>query len=183
MKALLTLLLVSVAACKPTVYLIRHGEKPKDGSNGLSIEGVERSQCLRTVFGNATDYNIDYILAQQYKPSGKRKRPYDTVLPLAEDLGLTIDTHCDRDKPKCVAKAIKKYKGDGNILISWEHKKLTDVIKALGVDDAEKYPSDRFDVIWTLSKNYKYIKDKKSEGCPGLDEKYAGEEQDFYEDD
>jgi hypothetical protein len=142
-------------------------------------------------------------LLTSFDIGGKRKRPYDTVLPLAEDLGLKIDTHCDRDKPKCVAKAINEYKGDGNVLISyvpdhgifrrasntngstrsWEHKKLTDVIKALGVDDAEKYPSDRFDVIWTLSKNYKYIKDKKSEGCPGLDEKYAGEEQDFCEED
>lgn len=28
------------------VYLIRHGEKPADGSNGLSPRGEERAQCL-----------------------------------------------------------------------------------------------------------------------------------------
>ncbi|CAG9997047.1 unnamed protein product [Clonostachys byssicola] len=181
MKALLTLLLASVVACKPTVYLIRHGEKPANGSNGLSIEGVERSQCLRNVFGKASGYNIDYILAQEYKPSGKEDRPYETVLPLSEDLGLNIDTHCDRDEPECVAKAVKEYKGDGNVLICWEHHRLTNITEALGVKDTEEYPSDRFDIIWTLSKNYKYIKDKTSEGCPGLDEKYIGEEQDFCE--
>ena len=31
------------------VYLIRHGEKPADGSNGLSPQGEERAQCLVNV--------------------------------------------------------------------------------------------------------------------------------------
>lgn len=48
---------------------------------------------------------------------GKRERPYDTVLPVATDLGLTVDTSCDRDDSKCVKKAVKNYSGSGNILI------------------------------------------------------------------
>lgn len=69
MKFSLTLLLAAVVACKPTVHLIRHGEKPADGGNGLSAQGVQRSQCLRTVFGNQSDYDIGYIMAQKYKKS------------------------------------------------------------------------------------------------------------------
>lgn len=48
---------------------------------------------------------------------GKRKRPYDTVAPVAGDLGLEVDTSCDRDDSKCVKKLIKNYEGDGNILL------------------------------------------------------------------
>jgi hypothetical protein len=51
------------AAGKETLYLIRHGEKPSTG-NGLSAQGVQRSQCLRTVFGRASSYNIGHIMAQ-----------------------------------------------------------------------------------------------------------------------
>lgn len=32
-----------------TVYMIRHGEKPSDGGQGLSEQGEERAQCLTDV--------------------------------------------------------------------------------------------------------------------------------------
>lgn len=48
---------------------------------------------------------------------GKRQRPLDTVTPLAQDLGLTVDTSCDRDDPKCVKDVVDDYDGPGNILI------------------------------------------------------------------
>ena len=32
-----------------TVYLIRHGEKPSDGGQGLSAQGEERAECLTNV--------------------------------------------------------------------------------------------------------------------------------------
>lgn len=54
---------------KPTVYLIRHGEKPDDGSTGLSAQGEDRAQCLRQVFGASSGYNIGYIMAMTPKDS------------------------------------------------------------------------------------------------------------------
>jgi hypothetical protein len=146
MKSFAVLLLVTLAVCKPTVYMIRHGEKPDDDGTGLSTQGQQRAQCLRSVFGASSQYNIGYILAQEYKSSeskqlidrpamathlhcvldGKRERPYDTVLPVATDLGLTVDTSCDRDDSKCVKKAVKNYSGSGNILI-WYVLNLTSV--------------------------------------------------------
>lgn len=132
--------LAALAAAKPTVYFIRHGEKPDDG-NGLSTQGEERAQCLRSVFGASSGYNIGHIMAQAYKSSesplpspkchvlvlsnrifsvlvdGKRQRPYLTVLPLAQDLGLTVDVSCDRDDEDCVVDVVESYDGDGNILI------------------------------------------------------------------
>lgn len=65
MKAFLCLplLFVVVKAAKPTVYLIRHGEKPVSG-DGLSAQGLRRAQCLRNVFGTSSGYNIGHIMAQ-----------------------------------------------------------------------------------------------------------------------
>lgn len=69
MKSFVLLLLATIATCDPIVYMIRHGEKPADGSNGLSPKGKKRAQCLRTVFGPESDYDIGYIMAQKYKKS------------------------------------------------------------------------------------------------------------------
>ncbi|CAH0056371.1 unnamed protein product [Clonostachys solani] len=169
MKSLAILLLASLAACKPTLYMIRHGEKPDDGSVGLSPEGEQRAQCLRTVFGSSSQYNIGYVIAQEYKESGKRKRPYDTVAPVAGDLGLEVDTSCDRDDSKCVKKLIKNYEGDGNILLCWQHGQMNNILEALGAEDIENYPEDRYDVIWTVPSPYDEITAETSENCPGLD--------------
>jgi hypothetical protein len=54
-------------AASPTVYLIRHGEKPSDGGNGLNAQGTQRAQCLRSVFSSSSDYDIGYIMAQTPK--------------------------------------------------------------------------------------------------------------------
>ncbi|KAJ5791109.1 uncharacterized protein N7518_008120 [Penicillium psychrosexuale] len=167
------LAIASVAAARdPTVYLIRHGEKPSDGGNGLNAQGLERAQCLREVFGKNSGYNITHIMAETPKSNGKRARPLDTVEPLAEDLGLTVDTSCDRDDPGCVKDVVAGYDGKGlvNILICWEHDALTDIAEKLGVKDAPSYPDDSFDIIWTLPGPYDEITAETSENCPGLDD-------------
>ncbi|KAL4928175.1 putative phosphoglycerate mutase family protein [Aspergillus undulatus] len=159
----------TLVAADPTVYLIRHGEKPDDGGTGLSAEGEDRAQCVRQVFGASSEYNIGYIMAMTPKDNGKRNRPYLTVKPLADDLGLEVDTSCDRDDPECVKDAVDDYDGDQNILICWEHDALTDIIEELGADDAPEYPSDSYDLIWTDPAPYTEIISETSEQCPGLD--------------
>jgi hypothetical protein len=100
---------------------------------------------------------------------GKRQRPYLTVKPLADDLGLDVDTSCDRDDPKCVEDVVKDYDGEGNILICWEHDALHDIVKELGAKNAPDYPDDGFNIIWTDPSPYSKITSKTSENCPGLD--------------
>ncbi|KAJ5266548.1 hypothetical protein N7478_009356 [Penicillium angulare] len=159
----------ALSTARPNVYFIRHGEKPQHGGIGLSDDGLERAECIRDIFGSHSGYDIGYIMAQKPKKSGKRNRPYETVRPLAEDLDIKVDISCNRDDPKCVKKRIKKYKGEGNILICWEHHRMTDLVEALGNEDAPEYPDDRFDLIWTISYPYNDITEIVSEKCPGLD--------------
>lgn len=102
------------------------------------------------------------------------------MAPLAQDLGLTVDTSCDRDDPKCVRTVVDGYVGSGNILICWgeppirkwsyrlrkfgefsphltccwydaEHAVLTDIVHKLGAGrHAPEYPEDRYDLICKL---------------------------------
>ncbi|KAJ5889055.1 hypothetical protein N7495_009096 [Penicillium taxi] len=163
------LLISAVAAAKPTVYFIRHGEKPENGDEGLSTEGLARAQCLRHIFGDHSEYDIGYIMAQQPRHNGKRSRPFQTVKPVAKDIGIKIDTSCDRDDIKCVLHKIKHYRGSGNILISWEHHQMSHLAEKLGDHDAPYYPVNRFDLIWTMPAPYHKVTKIKSEKCPGLD--------------
>ncbi|KAI5115290.1 hypothetical protein M0805_005008, partial [Coniferiporia weirii] len=153
-----------------TVYLIRHGEKPSDGSDGLSAQGEQRAECLVNVFSASSDYDIGYILAEHPKSSGSRERPLETVTPLAESLGLTVDTSCSKTDASCVTSAVAAFAATSseNILICWEHGELTDIAEALGVEDAPEYPDDAFNIIWTLQDQE--IVAQTNEDCPGLDD-------------
>lgn len=61
---LLSLLATTLATANPTVYLIRHGEKPDTG-DGLSAQGLQRALCLRHVFGSSSSYGIGYIMVER----------------------------------------------------------------------------------------------------------------------
>jgi len=174
----------------PILYLIRHGEKPPklpngEDADGLSTKGVERAQGLRQVFGKNSQYNIGYIVAEHPKSDGSRSRPYETIHPLAEDLGLTINSSIDRDDVEAAAKAAKAWEGPGNVLVCWEHGELAKIAEAMGVKKFAKdvdvehhhkieYPGDRFDIIWTVVKPYDEIVAVTSEGVQGLDDGNSG---------
>ncbi|RWA04791.1 hypothetical protein EKO27_g10316 [Xylaria grammica] len=166
------------AAARPTVYLIRHGEKPADGGIGAERGGrAARRVPADRVRGRLRVQHRMLILKKKKKRNkkltlradGKRERPYLTVKPLADDLGLTVDTSCDRDDEKCVKDAVDDYDGDGNILICWEHSQLNNLSEELGAMDVDNYPDDSYDLIWTQPYDYNEITAVTSESCPGLD--------------
>jgi hypothetical protein len=70
LSALCLVLSVASAKSRPTVYLVRHGEKPADkDDHRLAPDGEARAQCLRHVFGKRSGYNIGYIMAPHTKKS------------------------------------------------------------------------------------------------------------------
>ncbi|KAL5358040.1 hypothetical protein BJX96DRAFT_34071 [Aspergillus floccosus] len=160
----------AAASHRPTIYLIRHGEKPDDpADDGLNADGFRRAQCLRDVFGAHSGHNIGYVVAPQVSQRGKHRRSYETVLPLAKDLGLRVDTSCKSTQVRCAVRKLKRYRGSGNILIAWRHSQIKKIVRNLGYKDAPEYPDDRFDLIWTIPHPYENITDVRSEACPDLD--------------
>ncbi|KAJ3494503.1 hypothetical protein NLG97_g4036 [Lecanicillium saksenae] len=157
---------VGVAA-HPNIYLIRHAEKNSDGT--ISARGKEREQCLIQVFGRDSGFDIQKIIVQNpYPGDHESQRPYNTTLPLAHSLGLTIEHKCDYDDPHCAAKEAKAYNGPGNILIAWEHGKLSHVSRELGDEDSPHYPGEHFDLIYDQPYPYTSV-NIYSQNCPGLD--------------
>lgn len=72
LRAILCLaLLAAVASARaPTVFLVRHGEKPANpDDHSLTFHGLMRAQCLREVFGADSGYEIGYIMAPTMKGS------------------------------------------------------------------------------------------------------------------
>lgn len=154
------------------VYLIRHGEKMKSHPKrpGLSERGLRRARCLRSVFGE-DGHAIDFVLAQDFKPNGKRRRPYETVKPLARALDIPLDHTCDRDDTPCVVRKIQRHADHAgeNVLVVWEHAKLTNIAKKLGINGL-RYPDNRYDVVFKI-RNGK-VHAIYSEECDGLDERW-----------
>lgn len=86
-----------------TVYLIRHGEKPADGGQGLSPAGEQRAQCLRSVFGASSSYNIGYIIAEQPEDGKSCFASEGLVLrsiPSSRSLCKTADMSADPPSPR-----------------------------------------------------------------------------------
>lgn len=112
-------------------------------------------------------------MAEEYDhKTHKRKRPYDTVKPIADKLGLKVDTSCEVDDAKCVRRKVERYArkgGKGNVVICWKHSMLHKIAHELGAKKTDKYPDDRYDIMWTLHHNR--LIEKESEHCPGLDPK------------
>ncbi|THC98333.1 hypothetical protein EYZ11_002194 [Aspergillus tanneri] len=121
----------------------------------------------------APKVNSTQLTTQLILSGGEHRRSYETVLPLATDLKLSVDTSCKRNRVHCVGKKVRNYEGSGNILISWRHGKMKQIVKDLGYEDPPEYPEDRYDLIWTLPFPYDNITDIRSEGCPDLDKPTA----------
>ncbi|RHZ55897.1 hypothetical protein CDV55_102166 [Aspergillus turcosus] len=170
---LASLLINPTVAGQPTVYIIRHGEKSGDPEDsGLNADGFRRAECLRDVFGVNSTFDIGYIVAPRPNRYGQHRRSFETVLPLAIDLGLEVDLSCKRNQVRCVGNLVRNFQGPGNILISWRHGRMKEIVDELGSSHAPEYPEDRFDLIWSVPFPYGNITDVRSEGCPGLDTRW-----------
>ena len=92
-----------------TVFLIRNGEMNTDKvGSGLNATGEARAQCLPSVssratqllhkadsykvFGQGTNRTVGYIIAEPPMKSGEGTEAIDTITPLANTLGIKIDT-------------------------------------------------------------------------------------------
>ncbi|MDP4005462.1 histidine phosphatase family protein [Methylobacterium sp. NEAU K] len=155
-----------------TVMFVRHAEKPLgrfpgggttiDGTTddkSLVVRGWQRAGAWAALFGSdlrSADYpHPNVVYAAKAEPVTKKAkfshRPFETALPLAERLGLTLRTDYGVSQERELADEIRKL--TGVVIAFWEHKAIvTDLIPALkegqiipGVPT--KWDSDRFDVV------------------------------------
>ncbi|MBV9960975.1 MAG: histidine phosphatase family protein [Parafilimonas sp.] len=132
------------------VVIIRHAEKPDNGDN-LSCKGFNRSLALAAVL-----YSKFKLPDQIFVPSvsnGKsanQLRMLQTITPFAVKYNLKLDSKFNVDDTKDLGAEILKT--NGYVLVVWEHAKIDNIVKALGVDTKNmKWADADFDSIWIIN--------------------------------
>jgi len=151
------------------IMIIRHGEKPDSTSPGvdanghpdsssLTQTGWARARKLAEVFAPSTGetapglYRPKTIYAAGANDNGEGTRTRETVAPLAQRLGIAVDTGYGKGNENAlVADATTR---PGPTLICWQHGEIPALARAFGSvapTPPARWPSNRFDVIWTFT--------------------------------
>ena len=156
-----------IGAGPATIYLIRHGEKPpltgppagidENGvphEHSLIVRGWQRAGALAPYFAAGTVGPVPTHLfaPPRHGDAGDHGRPFETLMPLAAKLGVTIVTTFTLDRERELAAAIEAV--DGIVLVAWEHKRIPRIATALlGGAAVPDWPDDRFDMTWVLARD------------------------------
>jgi broad specificity phosphatase PhoE len=158
------------AAPGTVVMVIRHGEKP-DGTHpgvdaqgntddsSLTAVGWQRAELLADLFGPPSGRprkglaRPTAIYAAGANDDGEGERTRETVGPLAQRLGLTVNTDYGKGDEKALVEHVIAQPGPA--LICWQHGELPAIAAAFpGVTPTppKDWPDDRFDVVWTFTR-------------------------------
>jgi hypothetical protein len=151
--------------------LVRHAEKPlgEGPPRGVTIDGTpdpesltprgwQRAGALVGLFVAAGSGSRGlalptptHLFASEIGPDSSSARPQQTLVPLGERLGLTVDTRYRKQQLSELAQAVEAT--DGTVLIAWEHHLIPQLASLLVGDPASVpgvWPDDRYDVVWVL---------------------------------
>jgi len=147
----------SAPAAPAQVILIRHAEKPASG-NELNTQGFQRAKALVGFFENTpsmTRYGTPVaIYAMAPKDQTGSVRPIQTVTPLADSLGLKINTAYKKDElTLLIGEILNTGAYDGKmVLVCWEHNMIPKIVKGFGWDGApQSWDGSVFDRAWVLN--------------------------------
>jgi hypothetical protein len=148
----------SVPLSNVTVLIIRHAEEPSKG-NGLSSHGNARADAYVKYFKNYTidgkPLKIDYLFAT--RDSSNSRRPRLTLEPVAQALGITIDSQFKNNDFLKVAHKIESLPQGSNVLICWHHGNIPGLLGALGADAEKLLPNGKWpghEFGWVIQLQY-----------------------------
>ncbi len=158
------------------IMIIRHAEKPyvdNDGkTNGvgmdgnqsdesLAVRGWQRAGGLSVLFGSAElAQSRELSVPQHLYASGPKKtdvagslslRPEQTLIPLAQRLGLTICVDWMKGQEAGLAQTVLKQ--TGTVLVSWQHEEIPMIAAAIpggNIPQTRTWQDERFDLVWVF---------------------------------
>ena len=153
------------------VMVLRHAEKPRGAGApyGVTVEGTLDSESLTprgwqragALVGLFVAHPSDsrgarlptptHLFASQVGPQSSSARPRETLMPLGERLGLTVDARYRKEELSELVQAIEAI--DGIVLVAWEHHLIPSLTTMLVGDVArvpQVWPDDRYDVVWVV---------------------------------
>jgi hypothetical protein len=158
------------------IMIIRHAEKPyddgkeendgvrMDGSKSeesLAVRGWQRAGAISLLFASAEIAQSRGLSVPQRlyasdpekadKAGSKSRRPKQTLIPLAQRLGLIINVDWIKGQETKLARAVLKQ--PGTILISWQHELIPDITSAIpggNIPQTRTWDDKRFDLVWVF---------------------------------
>lgn len=127
-----------------TVILVRHAEKIIDPNNpdvDLSPAGQARAQEIVRMFGEA---GVNAIYATQYK------RTQQTVKPLADKLGLTVNVIGSKNTADLLARIRSENSGQ-TIFIAGHNNTVPEIVAALGGPTYPIIPESEYDNLFIVT--------------------------------
>jgi hypothetical protein len=155
------------------IMIVRHAEKPsddgkiqgvdaagKDNPEELIVRGWQRSGALVRLLAPRDGKFVDphlatpkTIFASKVGKHSNSLRPQHTVLELATVLGLSLSLNFAKgDEQDLAAAAVA---AAGPVLIGWEHEAIPAIVDAIAGNSTicpQKWPGDRFDLVWVLDR-------------------------------
>jgi len=135
----------STALSNATILIIRHAEEPSKG-DGLSSRGTARAQGYIEYFKDFTidgkPVKIDHLFAAS--DSSNSRRPRLTLEPIAQALGVSIDSQFKSKDFLTLAQKIETLPQGSNVLICWHHSDIPNLIGALGADAEKLLPNGKW---------------------------------------
>ncbi|MDR3691294.1 MAG: hypothetical protein P4L46_18080 [Fimbriimonas sp.] len=128
-----------------TVLIIRHGEKPADGT-GLTPRGKERATAYAKYFQNykvgSSLFHADYLLATADSKKSARERL--TLEPLGQSFGLPVESKYKNNQYAQVISDIQARPAGKSYVICWHHGNIPNLIRSFGVQPEALLPSGKW---------------------------------------
>lgn len=159
---LVSLLQLGAAQARPAeVLLLRHGHKPAERANGmtlntnLSARGWLQAQHLAEIIPACFVRGRRLRLASyRFDPvTGKNARSYQTLVPLAVATGAAIRVYSDAESgSEADGRQLLADPANGGALlvIAWEHRHLPELARGLGWEGMGRIDDADFDSLWLL---------------------------------
>lgn len=118
----------------------------------MTVRGWQRAGGLVCLLAPPDGVSVHAALATPrflFASHSSSSRPRQTVLPLAEKLGIAINMDYGKGDEDRLAQAATA--SDGPVLISWQHEYMAAVANAILGDRhtaPQDWSEDRFDVVW-----------------------------------
>lgn len=153
------------------IMMMRHAEKPADDGaphgvdphgrhdeHSLSVLGWTRAGAVAGLFGNLPSPSHELLVqparvfATGPTPHARSVREVNTAGPIAERLGIPLDTTFEHGGEGHLAKRVLA--SDEDVLIVWHHGGLGPFVRHFDLvnpeDVPEQWPDDRYDLFWIL---------------------------------
>ena len=132
------------------IVVFRHAEKPKKGDN-LNCQGLNRSLLLPPMlYGRFGIPGAIYVPSMAFGDNTLHSRMFQTMIPFAAKYNLSLTSKFAEDETVALASAVLAR--SGVVMIIWEHKRIPDIVRGLGVRDADlHWPDDDYDSLWVIT--------------------------------